>query len=368
MTYSPKQITIYSVGLLGGSLGLALRSSGWKGRIVGLSSGRNLEAALELGAIDEGGSYDDLDNVVQETDLLFLCSPITAIIETIHRLGKLKLPKGLVITDIGSTKRAVIAAAKEALPDSVHFVGGHPLAGSEKSGSEHSDPYLFQNAVYVLTPWSGEASSEENALAAFLSRWLGCRNLFLPPDVHDSIAGAVSHLPQILSVALANVAHDCEETTPGTLRLAAGGFRDMTRIAASPFGMWRDIIATNKDTINTLLDETIVKLKNMKDSLAGDGLSSHFERAAHTRSRAPVHGKGFLTKLHDILIVAGDEPGVIASISSSLAKNSINIKDIEVLKVREGEGASIRMAFECRKEAERAVELIKKQGFQAWKR
>ena len=367
MALPPKHITIYSVGLLGGSLALALKSSGYKGKIVGLSSPRNLDAAFELSAIDEGGSYDDLGQVVQETDLLFLCSPITAIISTLKKLKDFRLPKGLIITDIGSTKREVVEAAIS-LPEQVSFIGGHPLAGSEKSGAEHSDPYLFQNAVYVLTPKGEEADEQEKALASFLARFLGCRNLFLAPDEHDRIAGAVSHLPQLLSVALANVAHDCEEKTPGTLQLAAGGFRDMTRIAASPFGMWRDILATNSDTVSKLLQDCIDSLQKMKSQLAGDGLANHFTRAAKTRSRAPLGGKGFLKKLHDILIVANDEPGVIASISASLHEASINIKDIEVLKVREGEGASIRMAFECRKEAEKAAKLIKELGFQAWRR
>jgi prephenate dehydrogenase len=127
MEFIPRTIAIYSVGLLGGSLGLALRQSGYKGRIIGLSSSSAIKEALALGCIDEGYGYDKLNDVVKRSDLLFLCSPINAIVDTIKKLSSMDLPKGLVITDVGSTKQDIVEVSK-LLPEGVHFIGGHPMA------------------------------------------------------------------------------------------------------------------------------------------------------------------------------------------------------------------------------------------------
>jgi prephenate dehydrogenase len=150
--FAPKTVVIYSVGLLGGSIGLALKASGFSGRIVGLSSEANISTALSLGCIDEGHAYNELDTVLKTADCVFLCPPIHEIIAVLERMGKLSMPKGCVVTDVGSTKSEIVAAAGRSLPAHVHFIGGHPMAGSEKRGPSAADPYLFQNAVYVLTP------------------------------------------------------------------------------------------------------------------------------------------------------------------------------------------------------------------------
>ena len=255
MAFTPSMITIYSVGLLGGSLGLALKNSGFTGKIVGLSSDKNIKTALELGCIDEGYPYRELEKVIVNTDLLILCSPINAIIRTIENLSKIKLPEGLIVTDVGSTKHQIMTTAKN-LPSHVQFIGGHPMAGSEKSGPDASDPYLFQNAIYVLTPANGNPSEKEHSLADFLEKYLGCRTLFLAPDTHDKIAATVV-IPHLLAVALVCLAQKMEASIPGTLTLAAGGFRDMTRIASAPYDMWHDILVTNKTAVQNILDSYI---------------------------------------------------------------------------------------------------------------
>ena len=134
LQYNPKTVTIYSVGLLGGSIGAALKRAGFGGKVIGLSSDKAIKASIGMGLIDEGYPYSDLSSVIQKTDLLILCSPILAIAGTIEKLGMMDLPPGLVITDIGSTKKVIVDAAKKHLPPHVHFIGGHPRAGSEKSG------------------------------------------------------------------------------------------------------------------------------------------------------------------------------------------------------------------------------------------
>lgn len=367
MSFTPSKITIYSVGLLGGSLGLALKNSGFQGKITGLSSTKSIETALKLGCIDEGYSYNELQKVIADTDLLILCSPINAIIKIIEQLRSINLPQGLTITDVGSTKQQIMTAA-QMLPAHVHYIGGHPMAGSEKSGPGASDPYLFQNAIYVLTPANGTPSVTEHSFAGFLEKFLRCRTLFLSSETHDRIAATVSHVPHLLAVALVCLAQKMENAIPGTLTLAAGGFRDMTRIASAPYDMWHDILFTNKNAVNNLLDSYIEILHEIKDNLRDDSLRSCFEQAAVTRAEIPSNSKGFIKKMSEVLVLAKDQPGFIASLSSILAQNDINIKDIEVVKVREGEGGTIRLAFENQEVAGNAISLLIKNGFSARER
>jgi len=363
--YNPKTVAIYSVGLLGGSIGAGLKKSGFGGRIIGLSSDAALKTALELGLIDEGYPYSDLLKVIPQVDLLILCSPILAIVKTIEALGAMPLPQGLVITDIGSTKKVIMDAAQKHLPQSVRFIGGHPMAGSEKSGPGASDPYLFQNAVYVLTPESEKDARAAAALAGFFQKFLGCRAAIFDAAKHDSIAAAVSHLPHILASALALSANEHEKRVNGTLSLAAGGFRDMTRIASAHYDIWHDIFSTNKGAIIPLIDSYINILNDMKENLANDKLKESFEAAKRIRDSISFSNKGFIGQMSEILVMAKDQPGVIASISALLANESINIKDIEVLKVREGEGGTIRLAFESEEVANQAVSVLNSHGFQA---
>jgi len=368
MSLIPENIAIYSVGLLGGSIGLALKNSGFKGKIMGLSSPENIRIAQDLGCIDEGYSYEKLQDVVSDCNLIFLCSPINSIIKSIETLGKLKLHDNLIITDVGSTKNAIVSAAIKALPSNIHFIGGHPMTGSEKSGPSASDPYLFQNAIYVITPQNGEPDSLHKEFALFLEKYLGCRTLFLNPSIHDRIAATVSHLPHILAVTLVNLAQSVESQIPGTLTLAAGGFRDMTRIASAPYSMWHDILSTNKTAVEPLIDSFINLLSEIKLQLKNDSLSDAFNQSRQTRSRIPSSNKGFIHTLSEILVIAKDQPGFIASLTRTLAEKNINIKDIEVMKVREGEGGTIRLAFESPVIASEAVSVLIKNGFSARER
>ncbi|MCL2219544.1 MAG: prephenate dehydrogenase/arogenate dehydrogenase family protein [Chitinispirillia bacterium] len=283
MPYNPKTVTVYSVGLLGGSIGAGLKKAGFGGKVIGLSSEKAVKASLDRGLIDEGHPYSDLPEVIAQTDLLILCSPILAIVDTIKKLGAMELPAGLVVTDIGSTKKVIADAAREYLPPRVRFIGGHPMAGSEKSGVEASDSDLFKDAAYVLTPTGDGDHQTAAGLAGFLQKFLGCRVTMLDPSVHDSMAAAVSHLPHVLASALVLCANEQEKHFPGTLALAAGGFRDTTRIASASYDIWHDIFATNKGAIIPLIDAYIDTLSGMKAKLADDALRESFEAAREIR-------------------------------------------------------------------------------------
>jgi len=349
------------VGLIGGSLALSFKRSGLVGRVIGISRPQTVEKALRLGVIDVGYPREEAERGLKEADLVVLSGPVKVIIEQLKHLGPLLKPLATV-TDVGSTKRAIVQTAAEHLPRTVHFVGGHPMAGAESTGVESADPFLFQNAMYVICP---ARKSDEPAARKYsrLISSIGARVLIMTPQRHDRIAATISHLPQMLAVCLMNLAAEYNEKDSNTLKLAAGGFRDLTRIASSSFDIWRDICATNADQIGQLMESFINSLEKLRRLVGKEELASYFERASRSRGLIHKNAKGFLTPVFQVVVTAPDKVGVIKSIATGLAEESINIKDIEVLKVREGEGGTIMLGFASAQERARAIEILNRLGF-----
>jgi len=356
-------IVIVGVGLIGGSLGLAIRRKYPDMRIVGVSSKGSITSALEMGAITEGYGYEELACAVQDADLIALCTPIHRIQGILTQLSPL-LSKGMLVTDVGSTKRVITSHAVKVLPEGVYFIGGHPMAGSEKRGVGAADPFLFQNAIYVLCPAEGVPCEILDRFSSLVES-LGAHIMLMDADTHDHIAAAVSHLPQMIAVTLVKMIGELDSENAPYLRLAAGGFRDMTRIASSPFSMWDDICSTNDDAIWEVIDRFIEQLKKIRGRIGTPALGEDFEAANTIRATIPRDTKGFLKTLSEILVVVEDKPGVIARIATRLAASDININDIEVLKVREGEGGTLRLAFEHESEAVAAIDLLEGIGYRA---
>ena len=356
-------IVIVGVGLIGGSLGLALRRRYSDIRIIGVSSSTAVTSALEMGIITEGCGYEELRDAVRDADLVFLCTPIHRIQGLVTLLAS-SLRENVLVTDVGSTKRAITEHATRVLPEGVYFIGGHPMTGSEKSGVHAADPFLFQNAIYVLCPTEGVPGDVICSFSTFLEG-IGATIAIMDADLHDRIAAAVSHLPQILAITLVKMVGEFNSDNALYLRLAAGGFRDMTRIASSPFTMWDDIYRTNDDAVKEAVDMFIEHLLKIKGHIGTQALGEDFEVANITRTIIPKDTKGFMKTLFEVLVVVEDKPGVIAEIAGELVQVGINIKDIEVMKVREGEGGTLRLAFEHEKEAREAIEILSRIGYTA---
>ena len=237
---------------------------------------------------------------------------------------------------------------EECVPENVVFVGGHPMAGSEKSGVEAAQPFLFQNAVYVLSPLKDYPEKEISPLLEVVQQ-LGARILFMDAAQHDKIAAATSHLPQLIAVELVNLISELSMSDENFNTLAAGGFRDMTRIASSDFAVWKDVISSNRGNIESILSAFIKRLTSLGELLNDasiEGIAQEFEKAKMARSRIRRSGKGFLRPLYDLYVVVEDKVGVLKEITSTLADSNINIKDIELLKVREGTGGMFRLSFD----------------------
>jgi len=356
-------VAIIGVGLIGGSLAAAFKRRSIAGDIIGISSPDTIRKAKELKLIDSGYDYDALARGVQNADLIILCTPIVRIIELMPAIAECVTP-GSIVTDVGSTKRIIMETADRCLPKHATFIGGHPMAGSEKRGISASDPFLFENAIYVLTP-SPSTSQEELEMSRNAFTSIGAQVVILDPVLHDRIAAAISHLPQMLAVGLVNMLSSISDKHPEYLKLAAGGFRDMTRIASSPFSVWRDICETNQDLICEQLDEYISQLQEIRGMIGSEALSEKFSGASLIRNAIPRDTKGFLHPRPEILVVTEDRPGMLARITATLADRNINISDIEVLKVREGEGGTIRLAVMNNEKAKQATEVLKAHGFEA---
>ncbi|HNR68484.1 MAG TPA: prephenate dehydrogenase [bacterium] len=356
-----ERILIVGVGLIGGSLGLALKRKGFAGEIIGVDEQTALDIALQRKVIDRGFRREELHQATRQADLIFLCTPIAETLRLLATIGK-DLQPGTLITDVGSTKRQIVEAAKIHLPADVDFIGGHPMAGSEFRGVEAADPFLFENTTYVLTPSRPTHFRMQRAFGELLER-IGAKVLLLLPELHDEIAAAVSHLPQMLAVSLMHLVASRQDESPYFLKMAAGGFRDMTRIASSPYGIWEDIIRTNSDMIVRYIDDYIEELHKLKLCLHEQCLAEYFDKAAKNRLSIPKDTKGFLQPHYDLLIGVEDKPGVIAGISNALSERQINIKDIEVLKIRENEGGTMRLAFSSREDRDQAATILRQVGF-----
>ena len=361
-----KRILVIGVGLIGGSLGLALKRKGYEGTIVGIDDPYVLEMAKNRHVVDEIYAKDQIPQQVNQADLVFLCTPIAEIKRLLQTIGK-HVSARTLITDVGSTKRQIVEAANIHLPAHCDFIGGHPMAGSEFSGVDAADPFLFENTTYVLTPNRPTDARIRQAFGELLET-VGAKVLLLLPELHDEIAAAVSHLPQMLAVSLMHLVSRRQAESPYFLKMAAGGFRDMTRVASSPYGIWEDILKTNADMIQTYIDQYIQELENLKSFLASKELAGYFEKAAANRLSIPKDTKGFLKPHYDISVSVEDKPGQVASIAVAMAENDLNIKDIEVLKIRENEGGTMRLAFETSGDRDRAIPILQKIGFGVRKR
>lgn len=362
-----ERLALLGTGLIGGSLGLALRDAHPSLAIVGYDRPSVLDTAYERDAITARAA--DPRTAVADADVVLFATPLATTLRLMDETAD-HLSPGTLVTDVASVKQPVMKQASDVLPSTVSFIGGHPMAGSEHSGIEHADPLLFENAVYALClppDASPEALNDTFAPVVDLVESVGGRPLLLEAAQHDRTAAQVSHLPQLLAVALVNAL--AESDAPDTaLDFAAGGFRDMTRIAASPFDMWRDILIGNESAIQDALSHFGRLLQRLRNRLLSndlEALETLFDTARTTRARIPREAKGFLHPLANVYLQAPDRPGVLTDFTGVLADDGLNIKDLELQKFREGTGSTFRLGFETTSDAEHAAHLLQEAGYDA---
>jgi prephenate dehydrogenase len=277
-----RRVAILGTGLIGGSFALALRKHAPDAIVVGWDKGHVLRHAFERGAIHEG--FGEISLAVAGADLIYMALPVGHTIELLPEVARLAPPKALV-TDASSTKRSVCAAAAGCFSlKSPHFLGGHPMAGKEISGIAAADAELFRGSKYALIRESeteGSGTSPDPRVAEFVAliERLGAEPVWLDAEAHDHAAAIVSHLPQLLAVALAGVVRDRTDETGLPVTLAGRGLRDALRLAGSPYSVWRDIILTNSDNLDRALGQLIQSLEQLRGDLRTRALEEDFTNA-----------------------------------------------------------------------------------------
>jgi prephenate dehydrogenase len=271
-----ESVAIVGVGLIGGSFGLALRSQGFAGPILGVSSSGAIQAALELRAIS---ARSTLEEAVESADLVYLAQPVDRILSTIEQLAAPVASRvrrrPILVTDAGSTKFRIVQHASRFLPPNC-FLGGHPMAGKERSGVEVAEAGLFQNRPYVLTPGAGFSHPFEPAFRKWLNV-LGTRVISLDAAEHDRVVAFTSHLPQLLSTAIAATLESASD--PLLSELHGTGLLDMSRLALSSSSLWSSIIATNRECILSAIAAFSTELEAIREAVERDSLSTSFVRA-----------------------------------------------------------------------------------------
>ncbi|MFO8192901.1 MAG: prephenate dehydrogenase, partial [Bacillota bacterium] len=274
------------------------------------------------------------------------------------------ISRGTIITDVGSTKSAIMAAVEQILPARSSFIGGHPMAGSEESGIKSAEPALLENAIYVLTPAPGTSEQAVGKLSALIDH-IGAQPIVLDPLKHDRIVAMVSHLPHIAAASLVQSVAGTEDLEL-VRTLAAGGFRDSTRIALGNPEIWRDICISNRWALLAALKSFKASIDKLEKYLAepnAEGIQEYLLQARDYRSSIPYRGRGILPEIYTLVVLVRDTPGILARVTGILGNAGVNIDAIEIMHIRELSGGSIRLGFKTIDQQQKALQLLTEEGY-----
>lgn len=355
------------LGLIGGSIARAIRERLPESTVIAYDiNDITLQAALSDGVINVAASA--IDERFTDCDYLFLCAPVQKNDENLSAVKKVLSPDCL-LTDVGSVKSGIHEVIRSVGLER-QFIGGHPMAGSERVGYVNSKAILLENAYYILTPTE---SIPQEKLEAYrnLVQTLGAIPLILDYKQHDYVTAAISHLPHVIAAALVNFVRDSDSADGIMKMVAAGGFKDITRIASSSPQMWQQICLTNTDNIDTLLNDYIHALSEIKDSLHSrdaSALYEFFDGARVYRDSFINSSSGPIKKSYTITIDIADEPGALAAIATILALHQISIKNIGIVHNRESENGVLRIEFYEEASIEQAAEILSAKGYTVYTR
>ena len=355
------------LGLIGGSIARGLRRANKDITIMAYMRTRSkLEQAKADGTIDI--ILDGIDETLSACDVIFLCTPVEYNAVYLEKVRPFLKP-GALITDIGSTKTDIHQAVERLGYEDV-FVGGHPMAGSEKTGYESSTDHLLENAYYIITP-TKKSTPEQIDRIRQVALGIGALPIVLDYHEHDFSVAAISHLPHLVASSLVNLVHDNDSKDEIMKRLAAGGFKDITRIASSSPVMWEQICMTNRKNISSILGDYIVSLTQIQKELdnAEQGSIYHlFETSRDYRNSLPVKGSGALQPIYELYCDMVDEAGGIATLATILASNQISLKNIGIVHSREFIEAVLRIEFYDEQSMVQAADILRKHRYVIYER
>ena len=355
------RIAVLGCGLIGTSIAAAAQRTGSKVR--GFDPDPDvLRRSAEAAGLDPATS---LAEAVRDADLVFVCAPVPQVAAV--AVEALALAPDATVSDVASVKEAIVAAVTEAAPaDHLdRFVGGHPMAGSERSGPEAASAAMLDDASWVLAPTDTTDPARTEALESWIRR-AGARPVRLTAEQHDRVVAVVSHLPQVVSSALMNLAAREESGQPETLLLAAGGFRDLTRLAAGNPGLWAGILGSNRAELSRVMDAYIDELRSLREMISADDEAAlEAAMASATQARRQLSAKPQVKSGVAVLqILVPDRPGVLAELTAALGGRGVNIEDFQIVHSPEGGRGSVQLTVSAAT-AEAASESLSEHGFDA---
>lgn len=360
------RITIIGLGLIGGSLTKAFKRTNPDFFITGVDPNPEYASmALKDSSIDK--IEFSIEKAVKDTQAIFLCIPVKEIDKVLKEALPFVKPE-TIITDVGSVKSNIMKNVASLLPENIYFIGGHPMAGTENSGYDASVAHLFENAYYVLTPLPDTPAYIIDTLKTLISS-TGAMPIIMDAGVHDKMVGAISHLPHVLASSLVNVVRSIDDPDEYLVKLAAGGFKDITRIASSNPLMWRDISLLNKNQLIPLLNNLIENLSDFKEKLVNDNyeeMKSFFKDAKAFRDYIPDHGVVHLLPYFEIYVDIEDKPGLIGQVATILGEKGINIKNIRIINSREDEPGCLVLSLPTRDAQKSALKVLLENGFRTY--
>lgn len=351
----PDRIAVVGTGLIGTSIAMAALRAG--DTVRGFDSNVSiLEVATSRAGFESVGS---LGECAEGADIVFVCTPIATIARVVTEV--LEAEPAAVVTDVGSVKSQVVREVEGALPEAAasRFVGGHPMGGSERSGPETASGALVDGIVWVLAPGTGVEAAAVDRVEAWVAK-VGAQPVRMEPARHDRLVAMVSHLPQVASTALMGMAASEEAGEPEILLLAAGGFRDLTRLAASNPALWSDILLSNREALAQAIDLYSKRLTALRDLVLqgrGEEVETAFDEAK--RSRLQMAAKPQVKSGVAVLqVLVPDRPGVLAELTATLGAHGVNIEDLQIVHSPEGGRGTVHVtvAVDAADDASRALE------------
>ena len=362
-----KTIGFIGLGLIGGSIARTIRKFHPDYRLLAFDKDRSaLAEAVSLNVIN--GICDIDDEQLYNCDYLFLCAPVEFNVEYMEKI-KDSLGKNCILTDVGSVKSVIHEKVTE-LGLEGRFIGGHPMAGSERSGFSNSSDHLLENAYYIITP-GGEVALEKISDFTELISSLGAIPLVITAEEHDFITAGVSHLPHIVASALVNLVNLLDNDAQYMKMIAAGGFRDITRIASSSPVMWEQICLENQKNISTVLDEFIrmlIQIRCSIDNKEADNIFDMFASSKDYRDSIDIVDNSLIPRSYVLYIDMVDEAGGIATLATILASNQISLKNIGIIHNREFEDGVLKIEFYTDAALEQAKVLLTKRNYKICER
>ena len=358
-------IGFIGLGLIGGSIAKTARRTHPDITIIAYNRTKSvLDAALADGTIDL--AVPEIGEPFRRCDYIFVCVPVV----TMHGiLEKLKpwISETTILTDVGSTKCDIHEVVRS-MGLEKQFIGGHPMAGSEKTGYANATDRMIENAYYILTPGADMPIRQVSAFSAFISS-LGALPLVLSAEDHDFITAAISHVPHVISASLVNMVHDLDGPEEYMKQIAAGGFKDITRISSSSPQMWQEICLANEDDLCIVLDRFIRKLTDFRFAIRngnGEKLLEYFTECKTYRDSFSDDVRAGIRKENRIYLDIADRPGALAEVASVLAKNDISIENIGIVHNRDFEQGVLHIEFYDPEARAKAVKVLKENSYSVY--